>query len=339
MSHPSIPTTKKGFTLIELLVVIAIIAILAAILFPVFAKAREKARQITCASNLKQLGIATLQYVQDNDESFYPHRFNCGAGGGPTSGGAAATCSVYSTAGGSLPAAGLSGGAQERLYWMYLVQPYLKSYAVFKCPDAPNAFTSDSAANAQQIYNGSQPGAVGYDYGGQNSYGHNDMWMSPATAFGGVGGNVDVVVTDASIPRPSSTVLACDATYYGAAPDVAGQSGTQPYEGTPGHTVGTNGPNDATLADEVSYVAAQSGTNATPFYENYWRNIGNAAWDYSNTSAAQANGDNGLIASRHTGFVNCQFVDGHVKAIRYGDLIHNICYWTTDAEGQHPGCN
>ncbi|MCW3058828.1 MAG: prepilin-type N-terminal cleavage/methylation domain, partial [Capsulimonas sp.] len=60
---------KKGFTLIELLVVIAIIAILAAILFPVFAKAREKARQISCASNMKQLALGLLQYNQDNDES------------------------------------------------------------------------------------------------------------------------------------------------------------------------------------------------------------------------------------------------------------------------------
>jgi len=61
---------KKGFTLIELLVVIAIIAILAAILFPVFAQAREKARAITCVSNEKQMGLAIIQYLQDNDEFF-----------------------------------------------------------------------------------------------------------------------------------------------------------------------------------------------------------------------------------------------------------------------------
>ena len=59
---------KKGFTLIELLVVIAIIAILAAILFPVFAKAREKARSSSCASNMKQMGLAIMQYSQDYDE-------------------------------------------------------------------------------------------------------------------------------------------------------------------------------------------------------------------------------------------------------------------------------
>ena len=61
---------KRGFTLIELLVVIAIIAILAAILFPVFAQAREKARQTACLSNAKQIGTAVMLYAQDYDESF-----------------------------------------------------------------------------------------------------------------------------------------------------------------------------------------------------------------------------------------------------------------------------
>jgi prepilin-type N-terminal cleavage/methylation domain-containing protein/prepilin-type processing-associated H-X9-DG protein len=69
MIMPS-PKRHSAFTLIELLVVIAIIAILAAILFPVFAQVREKARQTTCVSNEKQMGLAMLQYVQDNDETF-----------------------------------------------------------------------------------------------------------------------------------------------------------------------------------------------------------------------------------------------------------------------------
>lgn len=67
---------KSGFTLIELLVVIAIIAILAAILFPVFGRARENARRSSCQSNLKQIGLSMMQYTQDYDEQFVPHAHN-----------------------------------------------------------------------------------------------------------------------------------------------------------------------------------------------------------------------------------------------------------------------
>jgi len=71
---------KQGFTLIELLVVIAIIAILAAILFPVFARAREKARQTSCLSNVKQLSLSISMYTQDYDETLVPSRGKTGAG-------------------------------------------------------------------------------------------------------------------------------------------------------------------------------------------------------------------------------------------------------------------
>src|SRR4051812_15247968 len=100
---------SQGFTLIELLVVIAIIAILAAILFPVFAKAREKARQTSCVSNEKQIGLAFLQYIQDNDEAF--------------------PLSVVTTV--SPPPAGAIVG------WADAIQPYQKSLAIFQCPSEP----------------------------------------------------------------------------------------------------------------------------------------------------------------------------------------------------------
>src|SRR5579862_2080162 len=96
---------KTGFTLIELLVVIAIIAILAAILFPVFAQAREKARAIACLSNLKQIGLAAAQYNQDYDEQ-NPDGENWFFPGG-------------------------NG-------WAGQIYPYVKSDAVFLCPDDTN---------------------------------------------------------------------------------------------------------------------------------------------------------------------------------------------------------
>ena len=100
---------RSGFTLIELLVVIAIIAILAAILFPVFAKAREKARQTTCSSNEKQLGLGFVQYAQDFDESL-----PCG-----------------SVQGFSLAGAQGSG-------WAGQIYNYVKATDVYRCPDDPN---------------------------------------------------------------------------------------------------------------------------------------------------------------------------------------------------------
>jgi prepilin-type N-terminal cleavage/methylation domain-containing protein/prepilin-type processing-associated H-X9-DG protein len=106
---------KVGFTLIELLVVIAIIAILAAILFPVFAKVREKARQTACLSNMKQMGLAFAQYSQDYDE-LYPN-------------------------GASWYYPGGNG-------WAGQVYPYVKSTAVFLCPDDTSGSHSSYAYNS-----------------------------------------------------------------------------------------------------------------------------------------------------------------------------------------------
>lgn len=116
---------RKGFTLIELLVVIAIIAILAAILFPVFATAREKARQTTCASNLKQLGLAVVQYCQDYDEY-------------PPSG-------TVSPQGAGYYFAGIGWGGQ--------IFSYVKSGGVYMCPDDVNASPSSTGYPVSYAYN------------------------------------------------------------------------------------------------------------------------------------------------------------------------------------------
>ena len=104
-NHSAVRVSRRtGFTLIELLVVIAIIAILAAILFPVFQKVRENARRASCQSNLKQIGLAIVQYGQDNDELY------------PVTSGVNSNCSGWAANG---------------------VYPFIKSTEVFHCPDDP----------------------------------------------------------------------------------------------------------------------------------------------------------------------------------------------------------
>ena len=118
----SISKTRSAFTLIELLVVIAIIAILAAILFPVFARARENARRSSCQSNMKQMGLGIVQYTQDYDEKYpmgYTHLNN-------------------------------SGGAGGYRHWTAMTLPYTKSLQIFVCPSAkegglaPTSFVGDN---------------------------------------------------------------------------------------------------------------------------------------------------------------------------------------------------
>jgi prepilin-type N-terminal cleavage/methylation domain-containing protein/prepilin-type processing-associated H-X9-DG protein len=108
-----------GFTLIELLVVIAIIAILAAILFPVFARARENARRASCQSNLKQIGLGIAQYAQDYDETMPPGYVK-----------------------------GSNSSSSNAGPWHWLIQPYTKSLQVLRCPS--NTTPAPPTASVQQ---------------------------------------------------------------------------------------------------------------------------------------------------------------------------------------------
>ncbi|HEY3781330.1 MAG TPA: prepilin-type N-terminal cleavage/methylation domain-containing protein [Fimbriimonadaceae bacterium] len=110
---------KKAFTLIELLVVIAIIAILAAILFPVFSQAKEAAKKTSCLSNTKQMGVGLYLYLNDYDDSLPMANY-------PNNG---------STSAFSYRAKGSSATSYPASNWADIIQPYVKNYQVFKCPD------------------------------------------------------------------------------------------------------------------------------------------------------------------------------------------------------------
>jgi len=159
--------TFSGFTLIELLVVIAIIAILAAILFPVFATAREKARQTTCLNNEKQIGLAIMQYVSDYDE-FYPMS---NWGGGTT----AYSGPTYS--------------------WRMEVYPYVQTNRVFQCPSV--------TTTAQDVSGYAGSTVSFYEHYSCNWYIMRayDGCLSPGT------NGVPVPICISQVPSPASTLM------------------------------------------------------------------------------------------------------------------------------------
>jgi prepilin-type N-terminal cleavage/methylation domain-containing protein/prepilin-type processing-associated H-X9-DG protein len=172
-----ISKSKRGFTLIELLVVIAIIAILAAILFPVFAQAREKARQISCLSNLKQIGLADMQYSQDYDEALVPDWIG--------------------------PSASWLGYAGDQR-WMDILQPYVKSVSMFNCPD-----DAQSGPAKYQYSNGNEGWLPGTSFYNAGSYGINNTYWDGsegvhAPSYGATPGASPVAL--ASLAHPATTI-------------------------------------------------------------------------------------------------------------------------------------
>ena len=134
----------KGFTLIELLVVVAIISILAAILFPVFARARENARRASCLSNLKQIGLGIMMYTQDYDEK-YPFSY-------PSEAAERTKQTDHSMPGYKFTTNLGSDG--HWITWMDRIYPYVKSTQLFVCPSAPSTVYPSYGYNRVSVYEG-----------------------------------------------------------------------------------------------------------------------------------------------------------------------------------------
>jgi prepilin-type N-terminal cleavage/methylation domain-containing protein/prepilin-type processing-associated H-X9-DG protein len=173
-------TVKGAFTLIELLIVIAIIAILAAILFPVFGRARENARRSSCQSNLKQIGLGMLQYSQDYDEQIVPALVDNYPGIGQAS-------------------------------WAYVVQPYVKSVQLFRCPS-----NTTGATDFMQGTNNTIPVSYACNAGndGGPNHGGSSDGTNGARPFPHVPHNGRIV---AEVDSPSTTLAVGESQFQNTA--------------------------------------------------------------------------------------------------------------------------
>jgi prepilin-type N-terminal cleavage/methylation domain-containing protein/prepilin-type processing-associated H-X9-DG protein len=204
---------RTGFTLIELLVVIAIIAILASILFPVFARARENARRASCQSNLKQIGLGIEQYKQDYDSRYMHEEDN-------------------SVPGRDAPDQPFGPWVRKRFGWDHVIQPYLKSTQIFRCPSTstgPN-FGNASAPNDGNI------GNISYSANSKvtGSWGHT---VNPTWGEG--------PLSDSQLEFPASTILVMDGgggQTGGDTGNVASTSDSWGYGQIHGDAIKTGGP-------------------------------------------------------------------------------------------------
>jgi prepilin-type N-terminal cleavage/methylation domain-containing protein/prepilin-type processing-associated H-X9-DG protein len=282
---------NKGFTLIELLVVIAIIAILAAILFPVFAKVREKARQTACLSNIRQLGLAIAQYNNDFDTD-YPNGTN-----------------PYGQANG----------------WAWQVYPYTSSAAVFACPDDPTPRT-----HTAYTFNG-QNGTTNYtSYGYNDDFTRQVYWNNgapcPGPAAGGTGqcfnGNKSFGL--GNMTEPDKTVVLFEMTGAGGTRNNSyeydltsgnpqnphsdyscefGQGGSPSGDGSANNVSGYNDPSGANSENDGVGTPSDGDLKYATGY-----------MQYSTVGSSQFISPIG----RHSGGSNFMLADGHAKWLRGG---------------------
>ena len=256
---------SRGFTLIELLVVIAIIAILAAILFPVFAQAREKARQTVCVSNLKQTSTATMMYVQDYDERM-PQAVPNGR------------ISSFTTPWDRVPPSSALSASLLQAFWTNAIQSYVKNWGTYDCPSptADNggfpATLNDAKYPIAETYNGylhawplagsPAPANVmmfSIGYGKKKKKGYGDIFPLPGTAgacgVGTAGGDWQFARSGAAC----TTACAYTGTYGAGTPSpwIHGQGENQSY--MDGHAKWVRQTSDRSVWDGVDASGSLTG--------------------------------------------------------------------------------
>ena len=266
---------SQGFTLIELLVVIAIIAILAAILFPVFAQAREKARQISCLSNLKQIGLATVQYVQDYDET-YP----CG------------WMPDYQST---------TNKKDGTTMWRIAILPYIQKYG--------NPNDMYDARGNWGVY--SCPSLPANNTFGPTSYGYNCAYSGMTEGWAGKDNGPNYVgKAIAKIRRPASLVAFSDAAEQRQSEkyDPRFHDGNDPnkcagYETNNGaNGVGDCGP----FLFEPKLWKANNPWGSVDWSMGVPGVYGDGDWEVNNSRRP---------LGTHSGKINAVFADGHAKAV------------------------
>jgi len=255
---------QKAFTLIELLVVIAIIAILAAILFPVFAQAREKARATSCLSNMKQVDLAFQMYLQDYDEVMVP---------------------MWVTHTGDKWQGNGNGGTY---YWPYLMQPYIKSWQIFRCPDEADPTGVWGSGPNSWWGNWMRRAGLGYNYLGLS------IWWNCQDTIG---------VALAAVAAPASTISYVDTAFQNSPP-----LGSDTY------------PTNAERGTSVVNAPAQFAAIAPAPFTCTWVSQlplgphGNGGWDWTLTPVDPSRPNyTGWAINRHSDGANVGWVDGHCK--------------------------
>ena len=280
---------KKGFTLIELLVVIAIIAILAAILFPVFAQAKLAAKKTAGLSQAKQIGTASQIYIADYDDVFFPYRLNGPIGNGCS--GALCSNTDYQKALQGLGAgqADTLFGSRSRdvMFFKQMLDPYVKNNEIWRGPTQINAW-------------------VGYDnfgsttepqfrsYGGQNSYGVNNYAFLAPAGSSSIGGGLN----GTAIAEVSNTLFMVDASYYNVLPRYVG----------------------------VLVGAPTTFNPCSSSYPFYWKNIGNSyyfRWNGSLNPPSDAEALK-LIEQRYNGVLNVIRFDTSSRAMADEKVLNDL---------------